>query len=1228
MGKKMRDQQVRRTIRSRSRTAIAVAATAMLALGLGVSPAVSAEKDGDGSSVSTQETPSNRPRTAEGRAIEAASSYLAAHAREVHRAKGDTFRRTTATRGTQGLWYVAFERTHRGLPVVGGDLVVLVDRHGNALRANVQQTRAIQLDSTEATRSRAQARTAARQNLDNVQSVTRPRLVVLARGPARLAWDTTAAGRSDGDRARVRVLSDATTGAVLETMDEVVAGQGSGHYYPNVSFPTTDDGGGAFSMRDPSRFGVECADQSGSVLTGNDDQWGGPGGSAALALERACVDVLYGLDREIAMLDDWFGRDGIDGFGGSVPAWVGLNDVNAYYDGSITSYGHTADGLRPLTSIDIVAHEYGHQIFDYTPGSSTGDNETGGLNEATGDIFGALTEAYAANPSDPADYLVGEEVDLDGSGPIRNMAHPSSIGTAVDCYSAAVADPNQVEVHDAAGPLNHWFYLLAEGSGPASPTCDGSTVTGIGMQRAAEIFYNALLMKTSFWTHADARNATLFAARALYGNTDCTNFGATAAAWGGVDVAATPSEPTCAVPSGPAEVSTTLIIDSSGSMSSEDPNDQRKDAGVAYLTASQETDEVGVVDFDDSVRLLSDPVDVGTNRAFLTNAISTIDSSGGTDLGLGLGTGCDSLDRATAPVRAAIFLTDGVGSYNGEADCYVQKGWPVYSIGLGSGVDAALLQDIATSTGGRYLAIDDATNLICEFQQIRAEIGGQVPGSCAPTGSVGQGGAFTQDVDVPAGTGQTTFTLSYGGSTPLAPGGASANAAPDGTALSLSLLSPTNVSYDRNTVSPDFFASVGQTYESFTVTGPAPGLWKATVTGDSVPGGTATFNLSTVVLGGGGPPPAPGTIGVLTPPSIIGAARVGSPISVSPGAYDVPSPTFAYLWLLDGVPVPGATGATFTPAPADVGKAVQARVTVTKDGFDPKVLFTDDQTVAPGAAPTATTPPSITGDGAVGETLTAVDGTWSRAGATLSRQWLRDGVALPGETGATYDVVLADLGKEISVEVTATQLGYDDGVARSGAVTIVRNGDLTNTVLPSISGTPGLGRTLTASPGGWSQPGATFGYQWRRNGAAIPGATSATYGVGASDLGRSLDVLVTAALDGYESSSASAAPVSVPRLASVTSASLARKMVREGQRGRVKALVQVSGVRPSGLVQVMKGDRVLVEKSLRRRGATHRWLRLPELGRGRHVLDVVYVGDSRVAPSTDRVRLRVKRARR
>ncbi|GAA4253123.1 hypothetical protein GCM10022255_052660 [Dactylosporangium darangshiense] len=189
-----------------------------------------------------------------------------------------------------------------------------------------------------------------------------------------------------------------------------------------------------------------------------------------------------------------------------------------------------------------VTHQMGHAIDQYTGAGTAAEN---GLGEGTGDIFGALTEWYANNPNDPPDYTVGEEVNLVGSGPIRYMYRPSTNGDP-DCYSSAIP---RTEVHSAAGPLNHWFYLVAEGTNPGdgqptSPTCNGTTVPGVGIQKAGQIFLGAMNMKTSGWSYAKYRGATLRAAVNLFGanSQECNTV---KAAWSAVSVPAQSGEPAC-----------------------------------------------------------------------------------------------------------------------------------------------------------------------------------------------------------------------------------------------------------------------------------------------------------------------------------------------------------------------------------------------------------------------------------------------------------------------------------------------------------------------------------------------------------------------------------------------------------------------------------------------------------------------------------------------------------
>src|SRR5947209_16337849 len=242
------------------------------------------------------------------------------------------------------------------------------------------------------------------------------------------------------------------------------------------------------------------------------------------------------------MLSQWLGRNAMDGNGGAWPIRVGLNQVNAFYDGTQVQVGHN-NANQWIGSMDVVAHEMGHGIDDHTPGGISGN----GTQEFVADTWGAGTEWFANEPSpfDVPDFTVGEQVNLVGNGPIRVMYNPSQVGDP-NCYSSSVPG---MEVHAAAGPGDHWFYLLAEGNNPTngqptSPTCNNSTVTGLGIRTAIQIMYNAMLMKTSGSSYLRYRTWTLQAAKNLFPGS-CTQFNTVKAAWDAVSVPAQAGDPTC-----------------------------------------------------------------------------------------------------------------------------------------------------------------------------------------------------------------------------------------------------------------------------------------------------------------------------------------------------------------------------------------------------------------------------------------------------------------------------------------------------------------------------------------------------------------------------------------------------------------------------------------------------------------------------------------------------------
>jgi hypothetical protein len=90
-----------------------------------------------------------------------------------------------------------------------------------------------------------------------------------------------------------------------------------------------------------------------------------------------------------------------------------------------------------------------------------------------------------------------------------------------------------------------------------------------------------------------------------------------------------------------------------------------------------------------------------------------------------------------------------------------------------------------------------------------------------------------------------------------------------------------------------------------------------------------------------------------------------------------------------------------------------------------------------------------------------------------------------------------------------------------------------NTALPKISGTPAEGSTLTASTGTWTNRPTSFTYQWERcntsgAGCTNAGQTSSTYLVGATDVGSTLRVAVTANNGKMSAAATSAAVGPVP----------------------------------------------------------------------------------------------------
>ncbi len=259
--------------------------------------------------------------------------------------------------------------------------------------------------------------------------------------------------------------------------------------------------------------------------------------------------------------DTVHGRNGIDGAGG--PAAVTSHGYN--FITSTTSYSSSyvgaswdptglymlygdGDGVyaSSLTTLDIGGHEMTHGVTQYES-NLTYSGESGGLNEAMSDIFGAMVERSVLGESTDT-WLVGEEAWTPGTSgdALRYMNDPQVDGVSYDYYTSSIAS---VDVHYSSGVANLAFYLLSEGGTHPHGTSTTS-VTAIGADDAADIWY---LANTSYMTSSTnfsaARTATLAAAAALYGSSS-TQYTSVGNSWTAVGVTGTTATCTTSTASG------------------------------------------------------------------------------------------------------------------------------------------------------------------------------------------------------------------------------------------------------------------------------------------------------------------------------------------------------------------------------------------------------------------------------------------------------------------------------------------------------------------------------------------------------------------------------------------------------------------------------------------------------------------------------------------------------
>ena len=348
-------------------------------------------------------------------------------------------------------------------------------------------------------------------------------------------------------------------------------------------------------------------------------------------------------------------------------------------------------------------------------------------------------------------------------------------------------------------------------------------------------------------------------------------------------------------------------------------------------------------------------------------------------------------------------------------------------------------------------------------------------------------------------------------------------------------------------------------------------------------------------------------------PTVEGTAQVGKAVTVNTGSWSPNPNKIRYQWIVDKLPIPGATNKTFRIPGHLAGKQIAAVLTGTRrDYSDAKTMSEILPPIKQGTFKVLAQP-KISGTQKVGSTVSVGGADYEPSAKIGEVRWYAGKTLIARGKSRFLKVPAAASGKRIGAVVVGVQVGYRSKGSYAFADTLVGggkapqqppeppSGTLAQTEAGFVKGGTRLGGLMQVDPGSFSET-VDLSYQWTRESTPISGATTEKYHPTEADVGHRLSVTVVARSRSGERLTKTYGPSGRVRVKPTV------KVTATGGSREAAVAVEVTapGYRPTGTVKITTNGGRTVTKTLSGGEAGVTFVKLPA---GEYAVTAAYGGD-------------------